>query len=64
MVCLKPNDQLLPTFINRDILFRQLSNAGISAAVRAGRLSIPSGQRVDKETFFKDYRQMPDVLKK
>ncbi|CAM9259462.1 unnamed protein product [Ectocarpus sp. 6 AP-2014] len=64
IVCIKPNDQLSPSFLDGRNLLRQLSSAGVAAAAERGILSLPSGRRVDKEAFFNDFRVVPGAIQR
>ncbi|CAB1104757.1 unnamed protein product [Ectocarpus sp. CCAP 1310/34] len=64
IVCIKPNDQLSPSFLDGRNLLRQLCSAGVAAAAERSILSLPSGRRVDKEAFFNDFRVVPGAIQR
>lgn len=64
IICVKPNEELSPAYLDSDSLLRQLSAAGVLAVARVESLLLPSGRRVDKEAFFNDFRGVPSVLQR
>lgn len=64
IICVKPNDELSARYLDGRGLLRQLSAAGVAAAARAGMSSLPAGKRVDKATFFRDFRAVPGAIQR
>lgn len=62
--CVKPNNELSPSFLDGKGLLRQLSAAGVAAAAQARILSLPAGRRVDKTIFFREFRVVPGVIQR
>ncbi|CAN0030412.1 unnamed protein product, partial [Laminaria digitata] len=48
IVCVKPNQELSPVYLDSESLLRQLSTTGVLAVARMESLSLPSGRRVNK----------------
>ena len=64
VLCVKPNDELSPSYLDDAGLLRQLSAAGVVAAARVGMASLPAGRRVDKAAFFRDFRVIPGAIQR
>lgn len=62
--CVKPNEQLSSKSLDSTGLLRQLSEAGVVAAMQIGSLSLPSGRRVEKDAFFKRFRIVPGAIQR
>ena len=64
VLCVKPNEELSPDYLNDEDILRQLQMAGVVAMLRSTSLSLPGGGRVDKEAFFRNFRALPEVLQR
>lgn len=64
ILCVKPNDELSPSYLDGMGLLHQLSAAGVAAAAQIGMASLPAGRRVGKATFFRDFRVVPGAIQR
>ncbi|CAM9416878.1 unnamed protein product [Scytosiphon promiscuus] len=64
ILSVKPNNQRSADFFDDTTFLRQLSTAGVVAATERGVRSLPRGRRVDKDTFFKDFRIVPGATQR
>lgn len=64
ILCVKPNDELSPSYLDSARLLHQLSAAGVAAAAQMGMASLPAGRRVGKAAFFQDFRVVPGAIQR